>query len=136
MKQRPFSFLLVACTASWLAGTTSAAERIQAGAWEQTLAIGGKTITRPQCISQSDADAINGDAASIRGWLEKLSLPIEKVCTIKAVKISGNTVTVTKSCPDGRESVGTTTYYGDHYETVNSVGIKSEGRRIGPCKQP
>ncbi len=113
-----------------------AADRLRPGNYEQTVTIAGKTMKRPQCISQSDADAINGDAKSIRTWLERLVSPVDKSCAIKDVNAVGNKVTVTKSCPDGRETVGTTTYFGDRYETVNSGGIKSEGRWTGPCKQP
>ena len=48
--------------------------------------------------------------------------------------MDGNKVIVTKHCPDGREPVGTTTYHGDRYETVNNFGLNSQGRLIGPCK--
>lgn len=111
-----------------------AADRVHAGQWEQTVNVAGLTITRPNCLSKADADAINGDAKSIKGYLEKLQSSTTMGCTVKDVKIDGNKVIVTNACPDGKVTVGTTTYHGDRYETENSAGTKSEGKWVGPCK--
>ena len=48
--------------------SAEAADRVRAGQWDTTLNLNGKIITRSTCISQSDADAINGDAKSIRAY--------------------------------------------------------------------
>jgi hypothetical protein len=134
--KRFFCSIAVAGAASCVAASADAAERIRPGTWEQTISIAGKSVTQSRCVSQSEADALNGDARSIRAYLENLAKQAgaPSICPVTDVKIDGNRVTVTKHCPDGREPVGTTTYHGDRYETVNNFGMNSQGRLIGPCK--
>jgi hypothetical protein len=50
------------------------------------------------------------------------------------VKAQGATVTVKSVCSSGRENVGTTTYHGDRYESVNTNGAKAQARRVGDCR--
>ena len=109
-----------------------AAERVHAGQWQTTANVAGQSMTRSICLSADDAALINGDAASIKLYAEKVGAPAG--CKVKDVKISGNQVAVTSICASGKESVGTTTYHGDRYEAVNTNGTKAESKRVGDCK--
>jgi hypothetical protein len=132
MKIHPLNALLLGFALGGLAPPAAAADRVRAGQWETTLNMLGRTVTRSMCISPSDAAAINGDAASIKGYTEKVSAPAG--CKVTDVKISGNQVSVTTVCAAGKENVGTTTYHGDSSETVNTNGAKSQSKWVGPCK--
>jgi uncharacterized protein (DUF2147 family) len=124
--------LFVACAVVCSALPAAAADRVHAGQWDTTLEMLGRSVTRSACISQSDADAINGDAKSIKAYVEKASAPAG--CRVTDVKISGNQVSVTTVCAAGKENVGTTTYHGESSETVNTNGAKSQSKRVGSCK--
>jgi hypothetical protein len=50
------------------------------------------------------------------------------------VKANGNQVSVTSVCASGKENVGTTTYHGDNWATVNTNGAKSQSKWVGACK--
>lgn len=118
-----------------LCGVTTmavAADRVRPGQWETTLSVLGQTITRPSCLSKADADAINGNEASIRAYAERVSQPA--ACKVKDVHIDGNTVSVTSMCASGKENVGKTTYHGDRYETVNTNGTKATAKLVGQCQ--
>jgi len=109
-----------------------AADRVRAGQWETTLHVAGHAMTKSVCLSQSDADAINGDANSIRMYAEKTGAPAG--CKVTDVKINGNQVSVKSVCASGKENSGTTTYHGTSYETVNTNGAKAESKWVGACK--
>jgi hypothetical protein len=132
MKLQLASALCVTCTLAGLALPAAAADRVHAGQWDTTLNMLGRSVTRSSCITQSDADAINGDAKAIKAYVEKASAAAG--CKVTDVKISGNQVSVTTVCAAGKENVGTTTYHGDSSETVNTNGAKSESKRVGACK--
>jgi hypothetical protein len=123
--------LLLACIFACVALVAEAADRVRAGQWEQTLTIAGRTISKSTCLTQSDAEAINGDASSIKMYVEKVSAPAG--CKVTDVKINGSQVVVTSVCASGKENVGTTTYHGDSFETVNTNGTRSEAKWIGAC---
>jgi hypothetical protein len=110
-----------------------AADRVRAGDWETTLSIAGRTVTNSQCISESDAAAMNGDANSIRVFAEGRNVKMKNGCTVKNVAIKGDQVAVTSVCA-GKENVGTTTYHGDTFESVNTNGAKAQVKRVGACK--
>jgi len=55
-------------------------------------------------------------------------------CKISDVTIKGNQVVITSVCASGQENVGTTTYHGDRFETVNTNGTTSHATWVGPCK--
>ena len=124
--------LLVPCLTICIALPAWAADRVRAGQWETTLHVAGQAITRSVCISQNDADAINGDAKSLKAYVEKVNAPAG--CKVTDVNITGIQVNVTSVCASGKENVGTTTYHGDSSETVNTNGAKSESKRVGACK--
>ena len=125
--------LLGACAFGCLTVATAAANRVRAGQWETTLTIAGRGVSRSTCLSQADADAINGDAQSIKAYAERVSTPA--ACKVTDVKIVGDQVVVTSVCAEGKQNVGTTTYHGDTFETVNTNGAKSQSKWIGACKQ-
>jgi hypothetical protein len=124
--------LLLACVFACFGLVTEAADRVRAGQWEVTLTVAGQTIAKSTCLTQSDAEAINGDASSIQAYTEKISALAG--CKVTDVKINGNQVVVTSICASGKENVGTTTYYGDRLETVNTNGTKSQSKWVGACK--
>ena len=115
-----------------LAQPALAAERVRAGQWETTVEVAGHTVSKSMCLSQSDADAINGDKQSIAAYVEKVSAAAG--CKVNDVQIDGNQVRVTTRCAAGRQNVGTTTYHGDSSETENTNGAKSTSKRIGDCQ--
>jgi len=124
--------LLLSCLVACVAVPAGAAERVRPGQWDVTLTVAGRTMTKSTCMSQSDADAINGDLGSVRAKAEKDAAAGN--CTVKDVKISGNQIIVTSVCGDGKENVGTTTYRGDSFETVNTNGAKAQSKWVGACK--
>jgi len=109
-----------------------AADRVRPGQWEQTITVAGRTIAKSTCLTQSDAEAINGDAPSIKAYAEKVSAPA--ACKVSDVTITGNQVVITSVCASGKENVGTTTYHGDRFETVNTNGTTSQAKWVGACK--
>lgn len=120
-----------ACLA-FVATSASAADRVRAGEWEVSIELGGREIVRSMCLSAADAAAINGDAASIRAYAERTNAGTG--CKVLDVTTQGSSVSVKTLCASGRENVGTTTYYGDRSETVNTSGTKAKARRVGECR--
>ena len=108
-----------------------AADRARAGLWQGEVTFEGQTTTQIVCMSQADANAINGDVASIRAYVERVNGPAG--CTVKDVQVAGARVVTTTSC-SGQTSVNTMTYHGDTMESETSDGGKSTSRWIGPCK--
>jgi Protein of unknown function (DUF3617) len=124
--------LLLTCVLTCAALPAGAANRVRAGQWDMTLNVMGHSMTKSTCLSQSDADAINGDVTSIKAYTERVSAPAG--CKVKDVKTEGNQVIVTSVCANGTTNVGTTTYRGDSFETVNSNGTRSQSKWVGSCK--
>ena len=83
------------------------------------------------CMTQSDADAINGDVKSIQAYLEKIIPPT--ICKVTNIKVSGGQITYTSVCA-GKENAITTTYRGDSFESTDSSGAKSQAKWAGTCK--
>ncbi len=108
-----------------------AANRVRAGQWEVTINLMGHEVTRSKCFSQSEADALNGDAASIKAYVEHEISPAG--CHVKDVKISGDVVSVTSVC-SGKTDIGKTIYHGDSFESENTNGAKSHAKWVGVCK--
>ena len=131
MNKTHSSRMLIALLLLCSVAVASAAERVRAGLWETTITIAGKPVVSSGCITEADAATMNGDAATIRAYLEKSSA--KAGCTVKNVTVNGNQVVVTNVCRRA-ENVGTTTYKGDSSETVNSNGAKVQSRRVGACK--
>ncbi len=127
---RTCGLLLVA--SAWLATPASAADRVRAGQWEVKLDFNGRSMVRSVCISAADAALINGDAASLRAYTERINEGTG--CKVTDVKTQGSSVSVKSVCASGKENTGTTTYSGDRYETVNTNGAKAQAHRIGDCK--
>lgn len=105
---------------------------MRAGQWDGTWTGGGRTRVTSNCISQSDADAMNGDAKAVRAHLEKV-IPAS-VCTLSDIKLNGDKVIYTSLCTGAKENVITTTYHGDSFESVDSSGNTSVAKRTGACK--
>ena len=132
MKNGCRAALLLSCIVTSVALSAQAADRVRPGQWNVTVTVAGHTITKSTCMSAGDADAINGDARSVRAEIEKDAAAVG--CTVRDVKVNGNQITVSSACRDGKKSVGTTTYHGDSLETVNTNGARSQSKWVGPCK--
>ena len=123
--------LLLALAIVCVALPAEAADRMHAGQWVGSWTGGGRTRATSNCMAQGDADAMNGDAKSIRAYLEKTIPPA--ICTLSDIKANGNEVTYTSVCA-GKSNVITTTYHGESFESTDSSGAKSEAKRVGACK--
>ncbi len=132
MKHSNRKTVLLGCIVTCIAVPAGAAERVRPGQWDMTLTIAGRSMTKSMCMSQSDADAINGDTKTVRAKVEKDAAA--GGCTVKDVKVDGNQITVRSVCGEGKENVGTTTYHGDSLETVNTNGTKAQSKWVGACK--
>jgi hypothetical protein len=122
------SMVLIAC----LPITVLAADRMHAGQWVGATIVGGRTFPTSSCISQKDADAMNGDAAAVTAYLKTIIPP--EVCTITDVKAGGNQVVYTARCGSRIPKVVTTSYHGTSSEGSDSTGAKTTGKLVGPCK--
>lgn len=82
-------------------------------------------------MTQADADAVNGDAKAARSYLEKVVPP--SICKISDMNINGGQLVYTALC-QGKASVITTDYHGDHFYSIDSSNVKSEAKLVGACK--
>src|SRR6266849_2043208 len=112
------SILLIIC----LAIPAQAADRMRAGQWVGTTIVGGKTYQTSSCISQKDAEAMNGDAKAVTVYLKTIIPP--EACRITDVKADGNQIVYTAACGGGAAKVVTTTYHGTSSEGTDSTGAK------------
>lgn len=122
------SLFVVVC----LVSSAYAADRVRAGQWTGTTIAGGRTFPTTSCISQSDADAINGDAKTVRAYLETIIPPT--ICKITDVKAEGNQIIYTASCGSNASKVVTTSYHGSSSEGTDNTGSRTEAKLMGPCK--
>jgi hypothetical protein len=132
MKSNHHKALLLTCVLASLALPADAADRVRAGQWVGTWTGPGRTMPTSTCMAQSDADAMNGDVKSVRAYLEKVVSAT--TCKVTDVKVNGGQVIYTSVCAGGKESVITTTYHGDSFETTDTNGAKSEAKWVGACK--
>jgi Protein of unknown function (DUF3617) len=120
--------VVLACVALPVAAT----DRIRAGQWVGTTTMPGRTVPTSTCMSQSDADAMNGDAESVRAYLEKVIPPT--ICKLTNIKVNGGQIVYTSACGGAAESVITTSYHGGSFEGTGTNGTKTEGKWVGACK--
>ena len=123
--------LLLTCALSCAALPAEAADRMKAGQWVGTWTGGGRTRPTSSCMTQSDVEALNGDAKSVRAYLEKVVPPT--ICKVTNIKVDGGRIDYTSVC-SGKENAITTTYHGDTFESSDSSGSKSEAKWVGACK--
>jgi hypothetical protein len=118
------------------ASNAAAADRVQAGEWENKMTMGAAkpTLTK-HCITAAEAKAMNGDVAVLRKYLEQSTAANTRGrCTVKSVELKANVTTVTIACGK-TEVTSTTTYHGDHYESSSSNGTTLVGKRLGACRK-
>jgi hypothetical protein len=133
------TLLFTSICALLLAGALSlrAAERMAAGQWEFTLTGSGESRTVKQCVTEDQANEMNGDTKTARGFAEKRA---KGRCTIKSYDIQGNTVEYSLVCGD-RTIDSRTTFAGDTSEgtlTTTTADGKVDARtvkarRLGAC---
>lgn len=131
---RPFRLQvsLAVCLAATVVLHAEAADRMRPGQWAGTTVVGGKTFPNLSCITQADADAMNGDAKAVQGYLEKTIPP--EICKISNVKVDGSTIVYSASCSGQPPRVITTAFHGTSSEGNDSSGTKTEAKLVGACK--
>ena len=132
MNTHRYLTLISASVLACLALPSDAVDRVRAGQWTGTWTGAGRTRQTSTCMTQADADALNGDAKSVRLQLEK-TIPAE-ICKLSNIVLNGGVIVYTATCTVGGPNVITTTYHGDHFESVDSSGARSEAKLIGACK--
>ena len=55
------------------------------------------------------------------------------ICKLSDIKVDAGKVTYTATCGAAAPRVLTSTYHGDSFESVDSNGAKSVGKRVGAC---
>ena len=115
-----------------LALPAEAADRMRTGQWVGTTTFNSRTINTSNCVTPGEADAMNGDAKSIRTNLEKAIPP--EICKLTDIKVTGGQVIYTSTCKVGAPTVVTTNYHGDSFESTSSSGTKSAAKLVGACK--
>lgn len=83
-------------------------------------------------MAQAEADGMNGDVKSVRAQLGRVIPP--SICTLSDINISGDRIIYTAACKGGTTNIVTTNYHGDHFDSLDSTGAKSEAKRVGACK--
>jgi hypothetical protein len=125
--------LFLTCVFACLAVPAEAADRMRAGQWVgSTTMTGGRTRPSSSCMTQSDADGLNGDAKSVQAYLQK-AIPAT-ICKVSDVKVNGGQVIYTSVCNGGAPNVVTTNYHGDSFEGSTTDGTKTEAKLVGACK--
>ncbi len=124
--------LLVLC-GMFSALPAHAGDRMRPGQWVGTTVAGGRTYPSSSCVSQADANAMNGDARSVKGYLEKI-IPVES-CSVTGIKVDGSQVTYAATCGGQPARVVTTVYSGTSFEATDSSGSRTQARLVGACKQ-
>ena len=132
MKTNGYMALLSMFAFACLALPADAADRMRAGQWVGTTTVTGKTFTTSNCMAQSDVEAMNGDAKSVRAYLETNIPPT--ICKLTDIKVSSGQVIYTSVCGGGAANVVTTTYHGNSFESTSTNGAKSEAKLVGACK--
>lgn len=74
---------------------------------------------------------MNGDVKLVRALLEKVIPP--SICTFTDINISGDRIVHTATCKGGTAKIVITNYHGDHFDSLDSSGAKSEAKRVGTC---
>jgi hypothetical protein len=115
-----------------LTSAAYAADRVRAGQWSGTTSAGGKTFQTASCLSQHDADLLNGDAQAVRTYLETIIPPT--ICKITDVKAQGSVIVYTAACASSAPNTVTTAYHGSSSEGTGSTGSKTAAQWVGPCK--
>jgi hypothetical protein len=93
--------LLLTCLVACVALPADAAERMRPGQWVGEWTGGGRTRHTSTCVTQSDADAINGDVKSVRAYLEQIIPPT--ICKVTNIKVSGGQIAYPSVCA-GKEN--------------------------------
>ena len=116
--------------------TRLAADRLVAGQYEMTSTIDGKTTTAKYCASPEIAKGTNGDAKSVRAYLESSV----KSCSIQAFDLTGDTISYSLTCA-GHTTAFRAVYHGDHFESDMTSSVNGQSRtihttakRVGVCK--
>jgi Protein of unknown function (DUF3617) len=124
--------LLMTCLFACVALPANAADRMRPGQWVGEWTGGGRTRATSTCVTQADADAMNGDAKSVQAYLDKTIPP--SICKATNLKVSASQIAYTAVCTGGKDNATITTYHGDRFESTDSHGAKSDAKWVGPCK--
>jgi hypothetical protein len=130
------ALVVLVTAAAWLC----AQDRMRPGLWENTVTSGGKSSTRSHCITQAELATTNGKLQAIRETMVKSFVNIANgTCTLKDLKIDGNSMTSLVVCADS-SFAHTTIFHGDTVETTSTstkAGVSNvshiTSRRLGVC---
>ena len=130
--------MLFLCLTLAVALPLQAADRMAPGQWEFTLTTDNATHTASHCVTQNEADAVNGSAKSAREHSDLNA--IRGHCTVQSFDLQADTVSSSLACgPRVIESVAT--YHGDTFEGVltttyqgKAVKTQVKARRLGACR--
>jgi hypothetical protein len=129
----------IACLTLATAALLSAQERIKSGLWENTVTAHGQSITRKNCLTAAELATTNGSIEAIRAAIAKTFAGTNGACTLRDLKIEGNSITSRTVC-GASSSTTVVTFRGDTAETTSTstrAGVvtvtKIVGRRLGVC---
>ena len=132
MKSIHYKAVFVACVMIIMASFAEAADRVRSGQWVGKSVVKDKTYPSSECLTQGDVEAMNGDAKSIKTYMEKKIPP--EICKLTNIKVNGSEIIYTASCVTGAVNVVTTKYHGDSFESVSTDGTRTEAKLVGVCK--
>lgn len=132
MKISSSQAVVLACVLAGMALPAFAADRVRAGQWVGTTTTKDKTYNSSNCMTQADADAMNGDAKSVQAYMEKTIPP--EICKLSNFKVNGAEIVYTSVCGGTPANVVTTVYHGNSFESTTSTGTKSSAKLTGACK--
>lgn len=132
MKRNRALTTFVSISLGCLALQAVAADRMRPGQWVGTTVTAGRTFPSSNCVTQADADAINGDATAIAAYMAKTIPP--EICRISDIKAQGGQVVYTASCGKLPPRIVTTSYRGDSSEGSDNTGTTTAAKLVGPCK--
>ncbi len=129
----------IPCLVLAAAALLCAQERIKSGLWENTVTAHGRSITRRNCLTNAELATTNGSVEAIRAAMAKTFGGANGACTLKDLRIEGNSMTSQTVC-GASSSTTVMVFHGDTAETTSTstrAGVvtvtRITGRRIGVC---
>ena len=116
-----------------------AQDRIKSGLWENTVTSHGRSITHKSCLTEAELATTNGTVQAIRESMAKTFANTNGSCTLKDLKIEGNSMTSQTVC-GATSFTNVMVFHGDTAETTSTstkAGVTTvthiSGRRLGVC---
>jgi hypothetical protein len=139
MKSLPQTTLLasIGCLLFLSSPALRAADRMAVGQWDFDMTTDGVTHTIKHCVTQDEADGVNGSVSSAREHSAKSA--VHAHCSLTSFDILGDKVSYALTCgPRTIESLST--YHGEAFEgalTTTQAGkvtkTSVKAHRVGAC---